>query len=43
MALTPDEKYVLVAILAALMLFVVFFEMRFMRGKAKVEIGRAHV
>ena len=36
MALTPDEKYVLVAILAALMLFVVFFEMRFMRGKAKV-------
>ena len=36
MALTSNEKYILVAILAALMLFVVFFEMRYMRGKAKV-------
>ncbi len=36
MALTTDEKYILVAILAAIMIFVVFFEMRYMRGKAKV-------
>ena len=36
MALTTDEKYILVAILAAIMLFVIFFEMRYMRGKAKV-------
>ncbi len=36
MALTSNEKYVLVAILAAVMLFVIFFEMRYMRGKTKV-------
>jgi hypothetical protein len=36
LALAPDEKYILVAILAALMLFVVFFETRYMRGKARV-------
>ncbi len=36
MALTSNEKYILVAILAAIMIFVIFFEMRFMRGKAKV-------
>ena len=36
LALTTDEKYILVAILAAIMLFVIFFEMRYMRGKAKV-------
>jgi ribosomal protein L40E len=36
LALTTDEKYILVAILAAIMIFVVFFEMRYMRGKAKV-------
>jgi len=36
LALTSDEKYILVAILAAIMLFVIFFEMRYMRGKAKV-------
>jgi len=36
LALTSDEKYILVAILAAIMLFVIFFEMRYMRSKAKV-------
>ena len=36
MALSLQEKYVLLAILAAVMIFVVFFEMRYMRGKAKV-------
>ena len=35
-SLTSNEKYILVAILAAIMLFVIFFEMRYMRGKAKV-------
>ena len=34
--LSTNEKYILVAILAAIMLFVIFFEMRYMRGKAKV-------
>jgi ribosomal protein L40E len=36
LALTTNEKYILVAILAAIMIFVIFFEMRYMRGKAKV-------
>lgn len=36
LALTSNEKYILVAILAVIMLFVIFFEMRYMRGKAKV-------
>lgn len=36
LALTTNEKYILVAILAAVMIFVIFFEMRYMRGKAKV-------
>ncbi len=35
-ALTPNEKYILVAILASIMIFVIFFEMRYMRDKAKV-------
>lgn len=35
-SLSPNEKYILVAILAAIMIFVIFFEMRYMRGKAKV-------
>jgi uncharacterized protein YpmS len=35
LALTSNEKYILVAILAAIMIFVIFFEMRYMRGKAK--------
>lgn len=34
--LSLNEKYILIAILAAIMLFVIFFEMRYMRGKAKV-------
>ena len=40
MALSPDEKYILIALLAVVMLFVVFFEMRYMRGKTR-EIKRA--
>lgn len=35
MALTESEKLVLVAVLAVLMIFVVYFELRIMRGKAK--------
>ena len=35
MALTQDERYILVAILASLMIFVLYFETRIMRGKAK--------
>ena len=34
--MTTDEKLILVAILAGLMLFVVFFELKVMRGKNKV-------
>lgn len=35
MALTEEEKLVLLAILAALMIFVLYFEFRVMRGRAK--------
>lgn len=35
MALTPDEKLILIAVLAALMIFVVYFELRIMRGRNK--------
>jgi len=40
LALTPEEKLVLVAVLAVLMIFVLYFEFRVMRGKAK-EVRRA--
>ena len=33
--MSQDERYVLIAILAVLMIFVLFFETRIMRGKAK--------
>lgn len=35
LALTEEEKLILVAILAIVMLFVIFFEIRYMRGKGK--------
>lgn len=35
MALTEEEKLALVAVLAVLMIFVLYFELRVMRGKAK--------
>lgn len=35
MALTDQEKFILVAILAIVMLFVVFFEIRYMRGRSR--------
>lgn len=35
MPLTDQEKLILVAILAAVMIFVIFFEVRYMRGKSK--------
>lgn len=35
MALSEGEKYILLAVLAVLMIFVLFFEFRIMRGKAK--------
>lgn len=35
LALTENEKLILVAVLAAAMVFVVFFELRYMRGKTK--------
>jgi hypothetical protein len=35
LALTDQEKFILVAILAIVMLFVVFFEIRYMRGKSR--------
>jgi len=38
--MTPQEKLILIAVLAALMLFIVFFELRVMRGKSK-EIRKA--
>lgn len=39
-ALTEDEKLILLAVLAAAMIFVVFFELRVMRNKSK-EVRRA--
>jgi len=39
-ALTADEKLILIAVLAAVMIFVMFFELRVMRNKSK-EIRRA--
>lgn len=35
LALSPNEKYILIAILAIVMIFVVFFELRIIRGKNK--------
>jgi len=35
LALTEQEKYILLAVLAVLMIFVLYFEFRVMRGKAK--------
>ena len=35
MALTDQDKYILLAVLAVLMVFVLYFEVRVMRGKAK--------
>jgi hypothetical protein len=35
LALTDQEKFILVAILAIVMLFVVFFEIRYMRGRSR--------
>lgn len=35
MALSPDEKLILIAVLAAAMLFVIYFEMRIMRGRTR--------
>jgi tetratricopeptide (TPR) repeat protein len=40
LALTDDDKLILVAILAAVMIFVVFFEIRYMRGKSR-EVRRS--
>lgn len=40
MALTTDDKIILMAILVVVMLFVLYFELRIMRGRAK-EIRRA--
>jgi hypothetical protein len=40
LALTDDEKLILVAVLAVVMLFVVFFEIRYMRGKSR-EVRRS--
>ena len=40
MALTDQEKLILVAILAIVMLFVVFFEIRYMRGRSR-EVRRS--
>jgi hypothetical protein len=34
-ALSPNDKYILIAVLAVVMILVVFFEMRYMRGKTK--------
>jgi hypothetical protein len=39
-ALSPTDKLILIAVLAAAMLFVIFFEMKIMRGKTR-EIRRA--
>lgn len=35
LALSPDDKLILIAVLAASMLFVVFFELKIMRGKTR--------
>ena len=40
MALSSTDKLILIAVLAAVMLFVVYFEMRYMRGKTR-EVRRA--
>jgi hypothetical protein len=40
MALTTDEKMILIAVLAVVMIFVLYFELRVMRGRAK-EVRRA--
>jgi hypothetical protein len=42
MALSPDEKLILIAVLAILGLLVVYFEIRYMKGKSK-EVRRAAV
>lgn len=40
MALSPEEKWILIAVLAILGMFVVYFEIRYMKGKSK-EVKRA--
>lgn len=40
MALSSDEKWILVAVLAVVGMFVIYFEVRYMRGKSK-EVRRA--